>query len=48
MRVTSVRLRLALWNMGMLALVLVAFGAAIRYTDQVNQTTWAAEDVKRT
>ena len=39
MRVTSVRLRLALWNMGMLALVLAAFGAAIRYTDQIKQIT---------
>jgi heavy metal sensor kinase len=37
-RITSVRLRLALWNVGVLALVLAAFGGAIRYTDQVTRT----------
>ena len=38
MRIVSVRLRLALWNVGVLALVLAAFGAAIRYTEQASQT----------
>jgi heavy metal sensor kinase len=35
-----VRLRLALWNVGVLALVLAAFAGAIRYTDEV---TWTAK-----
>jgi heavy metal sensor kinase len=37
-KVTSVQLRLALWNVGALTLVLAAFGGAIRYTDQVTLT----------
>jgi heavy metal sensor kinase len=37
-RLNSVRMRLALWNVGVLALVLALFGAALRYTNQVRLT----------
>ncbi len=47
MRVTSIRMRLALWNVGVLALVLAAFGAAIRYTDQATRTASLDRELAR-
>jgi heavy metal sensor kinase len=44
-RLSSVRMRLALWNVGVLALVLAAFGTALRYTNQVRLTHIVDEEL---
>ncbi len=46
MRFSSVRLRLTLWNVGVLALILVVLGTALRYTVQANLMNSVDRDLR--
>jgi heavy metal sensor kinase len=45
MKLTSVRMRLTLWNIGALALALTGFAVAVRYTAEVNLITAIDSDL---